>query len=239
MRLITGKWAVLIVAVLATDHPSAAAHDSRGLKIIQTSQANFPPALLAEGISSGQVRAVLHIGADGRLVDHLILGFTHRALASELTMAMPEWEFVVPHERGEPVGIRTIVNFHFEARGAVMSLTAISSAATLTRWIAEPEISALCDPRALDRPLQAVQTVPPFHPGRHLRPAQPGGTAVVDFYVDGEGRPRMPVVVSASHEAFGAAASAAITRWRFAPPTREGLPVLVRVRQQFDFNENS
>ena len=238
MKLAKCKSVAQIAAVVAAGSLAVAA-EPPALKIIQTTQSNFPPGLLSDGITSGQVRAVLHVDVDGRLADYLVLAYTHRALASELAVALTEWQFEVPQERGEPVGIRTVVVFNFEARGAVLSLTAVSSASPISRWLPDPEISVLCEPRALDRPLQAVRTAPPIHPGRHLRPAQPQGTAVIDFYVDTDGRPRMPVVVTATHDAFGAAASDAVAQWRFVPPTHDGNPVLVRVRQQFVFNENS
>src|SRR5687768_14540317 len=53
----------------------------RALRIIQTSHANFPPALAAEGISEGEVRAVLHVDAGGKLVDYLVTAYTRRELA--------------------------------------------------------------------------------------------------------------------------------------------------------------
>ena len=66
-----------------------------------------------------------------------------------------------------------------------------------------------------------------------------GGKAVVDFIGDPQGAPRMPVVVSSTHELFGEAAVDALSRWRFQPPTRGGRPVAVRVTQEFVFPERS
>lgn len=209
------------------------------LKVIQTTEANFPPVLLADGITSGQVRAVVHVDAEGRLVDHLILAYSHRALATELSAVLPGWQFVVPRDHGEPISVRTIIEFDFTATGVVLSLTSSHTQGALTRWLPGPLTVTLCDASALDRPLQATRTASPFHPGRHLRPNQPKGTATIDFYVDTEGRPRMPVVAAASHEAFGAAAGDAVAQWRFVPPTRASRPVVVRVRQEFVFNDNS
>jgi TonB family protein len=79
-----------------------------------------------------------------------------------------------------------------------------------------------------------VQTVPPRHPGAPVAPDS-GGKAVVDFLVDEQGTPRMPVVLSSTHELFGEAAVDAISRWRFQPPTCGGRPVVVRVSQEFVF----
>jgi TonB family protein len=233
-----GKGVAGFAAVLAVVGLVAAA-EPPPLKVIQTTEANFPPVLLAEGIVSGHVKAVVHVDAEGRLVDHLIIGYTHRALATELSAVLPGWKFEGPRNHGEPISLRTIIEFHFTATGTVLSLTSGNAQAAISRWIPDPLILVLCEAGALDRPLQALHTAPPFHPGRRLRPSQPQGTATIDFYVDADGRPRMPVVATASHEAFGAAATDAVAQWRFTPPTRDGNPVLVRVRQQFVFKDNS
>ncbi|MBI5691150.1 MAG: TonB family protein [Verrucomicrobia bacterium] len=206
-----------------------------GLKIIPSFAPYFPPSLLAEGITSGFVQAVLHVGADGRVLDHLVLACSHRELLAEFQAGLREWEFVPARRRGEPIAVRTEVVFHFEARGAVVSLTATTAATAATRWVPTETISLACTPRELDRPPAAQVTISPTHPGPRLQPPLHQGSATVDFYVDAEGRPRMPVVVASSHEAFGDAAIAALLQWRFSPPLRAGQPTAVRVRQTFVF----
>jgi hypothetical protein len=62
---------------------------------------------------------------------------------------------------------------------------------------------------------------------------------VLDFYIDTEGRPRMPVVLSAAHDVYAIAAMEALLQWRFAPPTRQGRPAIVRATQQFSFAARS
>ncbi|MBM3856010.1 MAG: TonB family protein, partial [Verrucomicrobia bacterium] len=148
-----------------------------------------------------------------------------------------DWQFKPAREGGEPIGARTEVVFNFEARGSVLSLTAGNISAALTRWVAPDVVNLVCRPIDLDQPLAAVHTVRPPHPGPALRPAQPTGSAVIDFYVDAEGRPRMPVLAGATHAAFGAAALDALAQWRFSPPTRAGQPAVVRVRQTFLFSD--
>jgi TonB family protein len=209
------------------------------LRITQPFAATFPPVLLAEGITSGQVRAVIHIDAEGKLADFLVVAYTHRELATELAGNLREWQFEPARDRGEAAGTRTEIVFNFEAKGAVLSLTAVNSANALNRWIPAEVVSLVCHLGELDQPLVAIQTVRPVHPGPRLQPARPTGSAVIDFYVDAEGRPRMPVVARATHEAFGARAVDALARWRFSSPSRGGKPVAVRVRQTFLFTDRS
>ena len=60
----------------------------------------------------------------------------------------------------------------------------------------------------------------------------------VHFYIDEQGRVRMPAVDRASSqsaEPFAAEALAAVTQWQFEPPLSHGRPVLVAARQDFNF----
>ena len=99
--------------------------------------------------------------------------------------------------------------------------------------------SATCNASELDRPLTAVEIVRPQHPGKLVQPAAAEGTVTLDFYVDADGKPRMPVVISTSNEVFALAAVDALSKWKFTPPTSAGRPVAVRVRQDFIFRVGS
>jgi TonB family protein len=233
------RFTLPIVLVFATASPLAAADlwDDRSLRIIQTVETNFPPALLMDGLREGGVRAVLHVDEGGKLLDCLITGYTHEGFARELLNQMSGWRFEPARQRGEPVSARAEVMFAFEARGQVISVQPGQGLTTSTGdWTKAPLQSLLCRLGDLDAPPQLVHVVPPDHPGRRLQPPELRGTATVDFFIDGEGRPRMPVVTRASHEVFGAAAATALAQWRFAPPTRAGRPVIVRATQQYTFS---
>jgi len=58
---------------------------------------------------------------------------------------------------------------------------------------------------------------------------------MIEFIIDRDGRCRLPRVVSASQPEFGWAAAAAINQWVFAPPTKGGQPVDVKVNIPVDF----
>ena len=57
--------------------------------------------------------------------------------------------------------------------------------------------------------------------------------AVVEIVIDRKGHPQASAVISSTQEDFGWAAATAAGRWQFAPPTRGGEPVDVRVRIPF------
>jgi outer membrane biosynthesis protein TonB len=233
----------VVVLVFAGIAPLARAfagdfHDNRPLRIVQSIQANFPPTLAAEGVTEGEVRAVLNVDDRGKLIDCLVTAYTRRELAHELVAIVRDWSYEPAHQRGEPVSSRVEVIFTFEARGMVISQTQPDTFAASTNRLVRPTLTTLlCPPGELDEPMRAVHVVEPRHPGSRvaLRSGKP--TVLVDFYIDSEGRPRMPVVLRAAHEVYALAAIEALLQWRFTPPTRQGQPVIARATQLFSFSE--
>ena len=232
----------LVAAVLALSSPTvigASNWGDRPLQIIQSLDVQFPAALLMQGITEGEVRVVLNVDAEGQLADCLVLAYTHPELVTELLSAMRDWRYQPSYSHGEPTGARAEVAFSFQARGTILSVTPIEDFnAKFLRMAGTQTISLVCKVSELDKLPEAVSLVTPRHPLSALRPELSAGRVLLDFYIDPEGRPRMPVVISASHEAFAVAAVEALTQWRFAPPTREGRKVAVRVRQQFVFSDH-
>ena len=214
--------------------------DDRTLRIVQTTQANFPVSLAAEGVGEGEVRVVLNVDADGKLVDYLVTAYTRREFAEELVGHLRDWKYEPARQRGEPVGSRVEVAFAFQARGMVLSLSPHDTAAITTNRILRPELMSLvCRASELDEPVRTLHVVAPQHPGRHVSPPPAQRTVVIDFYIDMEGRPRIPVVLRAPHEFYANAAAEALMQWRFNPPSRRGQPMIVRATQQFSFPEVS
>jgi TonB family protein len=210
--------------------------DERPIKVIQTSVANFPPALTMQGVYEAEARVVILVDADGKLQDYLVAGYSHPEIVPEAIASLRAWTYEPARRRGEPVGTRAEIALRFEARGAVLSLSSVDSiTVNLNRLAAKPMTSLVCKLSELDAPPQRIETVTPRHPGKNLPRSHARATASVDFYIDAAGRPRMPVVTRATHELFGAAAVEALEQWRFAPPTRDGEPVIVRVVQEFVF----
>ncbi len=241
MHLRTSYSAALLVVALAGGLPPAsAAADpaNRSVRIIQTSDAQFPAALLVRGITGGEVRAVLNIDADGKFADCLIETYTAPELAAEVLQAVRDWEYEPAYVHGEPTGTRLELSFVFEAHGTVLSLTPLDtlSESMNKAFPGRAATSLVCKATELDEPLQTRRVVRPLHPGRSLQPAQLDGSVTLDFYIDADGKPRMPVVLRATHEAFAVAVVSVLPQWRFAPPRHDGRPAVVRVQQEFVFS---
>jgi len=226
------RYSVVLFAAFAV----ALSAQTTPLRIEQTVDPQFPHALSLTYLTSGEARIVVNIDADGHLVDLLVTGYTHKAFADEAVSALKQWRYVAPTEAGQSIGIRMELRFEFEATGRVVSLMAIDTPEVLMkqRGIGPRLITQVCNQQELDRPIAPVNPVTPAYPGSTgITPA--ARSVLVDFYVDETGQPRMPVVISSSHEALAQAAVGALNRWRFNAPTRAGKPVSVRVRQEFIF----
>ncbi len=219
---------------------AALAAQTTPLRIEQTVEPQFPHVLSLTHLTSGEARVVVNIDADGRLVDWLVTGYTHKAFADEAVSVLRQWRYGAPTEGGQPVGVRTELRFEFEATGRVVSLMAIETPEVLLKQmgIGPRLITHVCNLQELDRPIAPLNPVTPAYP-RSTGAAAAARSVLVDFYVDETGQPRMPVVVSSAHDVLAQAAVGALNRWRFTTPTRAGRPVAVRVRQEFIFPANS
>jgi hypothetical protein len=136
------------------------------------------------------------------------------------------------------VGARAEAAFTFEARGLVLSLTPQETfAATTNRLIRPTWTTLVCRPSDLDEPVRALHVVEPHHPGSRVTSPPIRPTVLIDFYIDPEGRTRMPVVLRAAQELYAIAAIEALMQWRFTPPMRNGHRVIARATQLFSFSE--
>lgn len=211
------------------------------LRIEQTVEAQFPPALSLSPITEGEARVIINVDADGKLADWLVTGYTHKSFADEAVSVLKAWRYTPAMDRGQPVGVRMELTFQFEAKGRVVSLMAIETPEVLHKMmgIGPTFITQVVGLEELDQPLAAVNPESPRYPAQAGGSASQPRSVLVDFYVDEKGQPRMPVVINSSHENYSLAAVDALSRWRFTAPTRAGKPVAVRVRQQFIFPSRS
>ena len=210
------------------------------MKVIQTDDVVFPRRALEMGVTSGLVRVSVQVDEHGKLTDQLVTGYTHPALADAAVQALKRWRFEPAWMRGERRSATVDLNFEFENRGLVVVDLNAHSYAILRDVQARPGAYSY-GARTL-RQLDAIPT-----PKKVVQPAVPGAAAqkqepvviTVFFYIDEQGRVRMPAVgreVSAEDDAFAAAAVDAVSQWEFEPPMSRGEPVLVAARQDIKFH---
>jgi TonB family protein len=238
-RRILRVWGAVGSALLIANFSEAAPSGQVPLRIEQTTEANYPPALLMEGVSSGEIWVLITVDDTGTLTDAMATRYTHRGLAPEALRAVRRWTYKPAVINGRPVSVRSELHLTFESTGQVMTLNAGATVQQLTAFAGRHDtINHLCAPNELDGVPAPLQTVQPFHPGKAEDGSAIEGRAVLDFIIDEKGEPRMPVVLSSTDMDFAAAAASALAQWRFTPPSRRGRPVAVQVRQEFIFSSS-
>lgn len=196
----------------------------------------FPQEVARDSVYEGEARVLVSVSEEGELLDFILLGFTHPAFGREVADALPRCKFAPGRVRGEPATTRVPITIHFAQQGTVISMTGGESLAKyVARLTTRPTFTGtVCPGQKLDRPLQTAAMVSPQYPAE-LRARAESGTVTVDFYVDAEGRVRMPATSAGSHPSFARTAIGAVEQWKFEPPTSGGEPVLVHVQQEFRF----
>lgn len=225
----------LLAAFLAANAPGAT--DSGPLKIIQTTELRLGDPGNAEIPRRGEVRVAILVDETGRLVDWLLLGYPHRAMADAAISGLKEWRYEPATKHGQAVGQRTIVRIEFESGGRVISIRGGDAMDSLLGGRSgQSYVNRMAEQSELDHPLGVSEMSRPRFPAQLVGRGPEASSVLIDFYVDEAGRPRMPVVLSSENSLFAMAALDALDAWRFVPPTRKGQPVVVHVRQEFVFS---
>lgn len=196
----------------------------------------YPLLLKVEGITRGNAIVAISVGADGRLSDSLVLGYTHELFAQACVEVLKEWRFTPARLDGTPVPARIELTFNFTLEGAVIS-------ANIVNHFYFDHFETLGDGRYSYRPCRTneVDRVPApvvkVTPKYAFEAEQQGvrGKVEVRFYIDETGAVRLPAVDANAHPYLADTALAAVKEWRFEPPTHRGRPVLIAASQVFDF----
>lgn len=208
----------------------------RPLKIIQTTELRLREPNNPEIPAHGEVRVVILVDETGRLTDWLVLSYSHRMLADTVLGGLKEWRYEPARKQGRPIGLRSVVRILFESRGRVISVQGGDVFSALVSETVNPHfVNRQAEPSEVDQPLGIAEMARPRFPAQLVGRGPEASSVLIDFYVDEAGRPRMPVILGSEDPLFSLAALDALDSWRFVPPTRQGKPVVVHVRQEFVF----
>lgn len=226
--------AALIIPLPAADQPVAVTPSGYvPCKISSKTLAVFPARMVSSGITRGEVHLVLEIGTDGQLTDALVAAFTHREFADEVLRVLKQSRFAPGSINGEPV--ISIVNliYKFESTGIVayqrIGLPAREEEKLGVEFVYRPHGIA-----TLDQPPSGRDQPGPIYPKKWSDEGREG-TVTVNFYIDENGRTRMPLAVGSPDEFLASAAIDAVKEWRFETPRHRGYPVLAHAQQEFVF----
>jgi TonB family protein len=209
------------------------------MKLIQTESPVFPHQALVLGLRNGEVRMAIQVDADGALTDYVVTAYSHPAFADAAVAAIKKWKYVPARIHGLTRSATADLNFKFEAEGVVVVDLTVLTISELIHYRMVPNAMAYsaCTLGQLDRTPTPIKIVRPDYPEALARTSH-GGHVVVEFYIDEQGRVRLPSVDRQTIEANGELAAAAVTaveQWQFEPPTMNGKPVLTLAQQDIAF----
>ncbi|HTU00159.1 MAG TPA: TonB family protein, partial [Candidatus Sulfotelmatobacter sp.] len=213
------------------------------LKINQTVDASYPPSMVTAGVKSGAASVAISVDDSGQLTDYVVTAYTNSAFAEEALAALRKWTFEPARIYGAPRNSKADLTFRFELNGvAVVSMDVILYNELVHFKIApNSDVYSACTLSQLDRIPSPTKVVNPVYP-KELARSSHGGHVQVEFYIDPQGRVRMPSVTKETIEAnaeLAAVAVMAVAQWQFAPPMSKGRPVLVLAYQDFNFKPAS
>jgi len=229
----------LWLALPAAAQPAGNPADQSRLKIVQTEEVMFPLVLQNSAVMNGNASVAIDVDEHGRLTDVLMTGCSRKEFADAAIKALRQWEFSPPRLNGQAWASVQELRFDFSRTGVVVSMTGMDLITSqMDELLKGRLVYRTWSLRELDRIPTPVKVVTPLAPA--LAANQARHSLVVEFYIDEEGRVRMPSVSrDDAGTAFAASALDAVKQWRFEPPLVRGRPVLVLARQEFNFVEKS
>jgi TonB family protein len=199
-------------------------------RIVQTVTPLFPSQMERAGITTGKVKFIIKVDRSGKLEDLLVIEYTQRPFADEATKAVRQWTFGPAWVGTEPVGWVRELNLYFRTDGMMVTFDNAEAPSHFKMTEHRDEVLEYhaCSLRDLDRIPTPLHVVAP-----KAALQADAGEVKVEFYIDEQGRVRIPVARETPDAAFANAAVDAVSQWQFEPPTSKGKPVLVHVVQIF------
>lgn len=231
-----GAAAAGVMAARGADVGAGGAPQFQLARPIREDPPQFPEQLYRLYSDGGAARIEIDIGESGRVEDWLVLEYTSRPFADLAIDAIRGWKFQPALWNGQPISLCQVVDFDFEVKGVVVSTD--SSDILRTRWTYFRGRQQAYHPYSLaelDRPPVPIRRQSPLYP-KNLASRGVSGVVTIDFYIDEQGRVRMPSVVGQPAPQLANLAMEAVKRWQFEPPTHKGHPVLAHIVQPFNFN---
>jgi len=224
----------------AFSQPSTDTRRIHALELVQTEDMHFPFRLEHSGVMQGEAWVVVSVAATGELEDVLVTGYTRREFADEAVAALRRWQYRPALADGRPIPSAQEYRFTFSREGVVVDgVTVSESVSGLIDHITEEHSTYRAySLHELDKIPVPVRIVSPSFP-RVLASAGKYGQVTVSFYIDEEGKVRMPAVLDLDNPELASLAVQAVSKWQFQPPRSHNQPVLVYTSQEFDFKPKS
>jgi outer membrane biosynthesis protein TonB len=187
----------------------------------------FPSAARARGVSHGRAEASVLVDADGKAIDFFITSETDAPFGRALVEHLQSLVFQPGMLRGTPVPARCGFSYDFASQQATGMNVLDASASRSSLGKAKPVRAPVVESK-LDQPLEILDGVAPSLP-KGFPGADKSVKVSVTFFVDETGQVRTPNIESAGSPQLFAPVLAALSTWKFKPPTAGGKPAVVFV----------
>ncbi|HEY5551492.1 MAG TPA: energy transducer TonB [Opitutaceae bacterium] len=232
---------LLIAAVLIAALGSLRAEESQvpaqsGLhgSLIGFVEPTYPFALRFRGVTSGFAMVWLTVDPSGSLLDAYATEFSHARFADSSLDAIRQWRFA-PDDSGSTLPRLFSVRFNFSLGGmVVVEVHASDDLEQSNPFPLARPVFASYSFEDLDQIPDALHSPLPAYP-EALKAEMKSGKVEILFHVDKSGRVRVPLVTHSDDPLFAEAAMAAITKWSFSAPKRNGRTASAFALQRFTF----
>jgi TonB family protein len=231
--------AVVLVAAPLSLFGAMNAELARQLRLTKYVEPMFPDMARMEGVPEGHVALAISQTPEGIPADILVLQATDARFGVAAAEAAREWRFEPSNDparlasRTVRIGFRLsgVVVYPFGKRNLdILRLTLTEK--EMREPVRVPRVQSLSQaPKPLAQPMPAYPVA--------LKPRAIDGKASVRFYVDEEGRVRMPEVIEATTPEFADAALQAVAQWRYERPLDRGRAIVASDNWAFQFKANN
>lgn len=237
--------ALLLGGVVAAAPPVASAQPDRGVEPADRLEAVIPSEVRGLPLENPSVTFLVRVDETGRLVESMPLAATHYKLIPAAEKVLAAAAFKPALAAGQPVpatGQVAVGLYDPEQRAYLTGIGqlpfghAAGDAVVNHFYWSERQRLAFhrSKPGELDHPVEVAAAKMMLYTDAAGRPAR--GRCVVEYWVDAAGAVKFPRIVASDNEAVSLSALLTLQQTRFVPPTHEGLPTYVQVRQAMEFN---
>lgn len=195
---------------------------------------DYPGGALTKGLGTGNAVVSILVGADGKALDSLVIGYSAEPFGTALMDRVPVLSLQPAMFKGAAVPGRFEFGYSFESRRIEMT-PAQKAEHMLTDGRGDRLSYHAVAERTLDHPLELTNPTLPRIPVDFTPPNDEPVRVYVTFYVDEQGNARVPNVESACSPKLFPGAVKAVRLWKFTPPTVNGKPVLVLAGRSVGF----
>jgi hypothetical protein len=200
----------------------------------------FPGHALFEGVATGRATVGVMLDQAGRPLDFLLIRYTRDYFGQALLAEAKHRGYTPKRLHGTAVPGPFTFSYHFEPPDGLTSISSFEAAERRAeevgggaRYIYEPHREEELDGGRLEPTRVRIPVLPAGSIPPDKRPVK----ALVSFYVDEQGRVRLPNVESALAPELVAPALGALQQWAFKAPQMKTKPVLVRAMRAVTFRE--